>query len=99
MRIRTVLLLALSAVLARGVLAQPAGGAKPKSAPKPAAVRPVFIASADLKWIDLDPTGAPGVKIADLWGDHAKGAYGAFVKFPAGFSTPLHTHTYTMKLV
>ena len=55
--------------------------------------------SADMKWTDLDPAGAPGVKIADLWGDHTKGAFGALVKFPAGFMTPLHTHTNPFKIV
>ena len=55
--------------------------------------------AADLKWTDLDPNGAPGVKVADLWGDHAKGAFGAFLKLPAGFAAPLHTHTYAMKVV
>jgi anti-sigma factor ChrR (cupin superfamily) len=55
--------------------------------------------SAGLKWTDLDPKGAPGVKVADLWGDHAKGAFGAFFKLPAGFVAPLHTHTYDMKVV
>jgi hypothetical protein len=61
--------------------------------------KPVFMSAGDLKWIDLDPAGAPGVKIADLWGDHTKGAFGAMVKLPAGFATPLHTHTYAMKVV
>ncbi len=55
--------------------------------------------ASSLKWTDLDPKGAPGVKIADLWGDHAKGAFGAFVKLPAGFAVPLHTHTHAMKVV
>jgi len=63
------------------------------------AMSPVFLSAADLKWTDLDPTGALGVKIADVWGNHQKGAYGAFIKLPAGFTTPLHTHTYTMKVV
>jgi len=60
---------------------------------------PVFLPSGEIKWTDLDPTGAPGVKIADLWGDHAKGAFGALLKLPAGFAAPLHTHTYAMKVV
>ena len=55
--------------------------------------------AADLQWVDLDPTGAPGVKIADLWGDHTKGAFGAFLKLPAGFVAPLHTHTHAIKAV
>ena len=78
-------------------LASPAvllGQAKGKSAAKTAASRLVVMPPGDLKWSDLDPTGAPGVKVADLWGNHAKGAFGAFFKFPAGFalrSTPTRT--------
>ena len=59
----------------------------------------VMMPAADMKWTDLDPTGAPGVKIADVWGNHATGAFGAFIKFPAGFTAPLHTHTNAMKIV
>ena len=59
----------------------------------------IDVVTGDVKWVDLDPTGAPGVKIADLWGDHTKGAYGAITKFPAGFVAPLHTHTNSMKIV
>jgi hypothetical protein len=61
--------------------------------------RPIPIATADLKWTDLDPTGAPGVKVAKLWGDPANGAFGAFFRLPAGFAAPLHTHTQSMKVV
>ena len=60
---------------------------------------PVSGPAAELRWTDLDPTGAPGVKVADLWGDHQKGAFGALFKLPAGFAAPLHTHTHDMKLV
>lgn len=60
---------------------------------------PIAIPAAGLTWTDLDPTGAPGVKIADLWGDHRTGAFGAFFRLPAGFAAPLHTHTHDMKLV
>ena len=70
-----------------------------KSASKAKGAEPIVMPAGDLKWTDLDPTGAPGVKIADVWGDHAKGAFGAFVKFPAGFATPLHTHTNAFKIV
>ena len=66
---------------------------------KEPAKSPIPIPAADLKWTDLDPAGAPGVKVADLWGDHTKGAFGAFFKLPAGFSAPLHTHTHAMKLI
>jgi hypothetical protein len=60
---------------------------------------PVPVPAAELKWTDLDPSGAPGVKVADLWGDHKKGAFGAIFKLPAGFAAPLHTHTHSMKVV
>ena len=71
------------------------------TAPLPAQTsgQPVFLPAADLKWVDLDPNGAPGVKVANLWGDHAKGSFGAYFKLPAGFVTPLHTHTHDMKVV
>jgi anti-sigma factor ChrR (cupin superfamily) len=69
------------------------------TAEKTMAAAPVFIPGADMKWTDLDPTGAPGVKVADLWGDHKTGKFGAIFKLPAGFSVPLHTHTYEMKVV
>jgi hypothetical protein len=89
---------AVSFGLAAAVLAQGSGEAKAKSAPKAGASGPVVMPASNVKWTDLDPTGAPGVKIADLWGDHAKGAFGAFIKLPSGFEAPLHTHTNAMKL-
>jgi quercetin dioxygenase-like cupin family protein len=98
MRARNILAFAVSFVVAAAVLAQ-AGEAKAKSAPKMGANTPKFMSAADMKWAELDPKGAPGVMIADLWGDHAKGAYGAIIKFPAGFSAPLHTHTNGAKIV
>ena len=99
MKARNVTAFAVSFVLAAAVVAQGSGEAKAKSAPKIGASEPVVMPASDLKWSDLDPTGAPGVKIADVWGSHAKGAYGAFFKLPAGFAAPLHTHTHVIKLV
>jgi len=98
MKSRSVLAFAVAFVLSVAVLAQGSGDAKAKAAPKKGPA-PVFMPAADMKWTDLDPAGAPGVKIADLWGDHTKGGYGAITKFPAGFATPLHTHTNAMKIV
>ena len=73
-------------------------GKTKRSAPPPES-RLVVMPAADLKWTDLDPTSAPGVKVADLWGNHATGPFGAFFTLPAGFAAPLHTHTYDMKVV
>jgi anti-sigma factor ChrR (cupin superfamily) len=99
MRRTTLPAFSIALLLAVPVLAQPAGAAKAKQAPRAGAAQPIFLAASDLKWTDLDPTGAPGVKVADLWGDHAKGAFGAYLKLPAGFAAPLHTHTHAMKVV
>jgi quercetin dioxygenase-like cupin family protein len=76
------------------ILAHGTPGVEPEHA-----VAPLPIASADLNWTDLDPGGAPGVKIATLWGSHQNGPFGAFFKLPAGFTAPLHSHTHDMKLV
>ena len=85
-------LIALSGTSIATQAAEAATGQKPRSGPAPTL-------ATDLKWTDLDPKGAPGVKIADLWGDHTKGAFGAMFKLPAGFVAPLHRHTHEMKLV
>jgi len=95
MRSKSILVFAAAFVLATAALAQKT--AQPKASET--AGTPIFIPASDLKWADLNPTGAPGVKIADVWGDHAKGGYGAFLKFPAGFLSPLHTHTHDIKIV
>lgn len=87
------------------VPAPPAAEAAPgaqqtdRNMPETAGARPIPIAPVDLEWADLDPAGAPGVKLATLWGDPANGRFGAFFLLPAGFAAPLHTHTHPMKLV
>ena len=49
--------------------------------------------------MDLGP-GAPGAKVAALWGNPATGgAFGALFKLPAGFAAPLHTHTHDMNVL
>ena len=95
MRRRNVLAISITLVLA----AQAFGAAQVDKTPKAGPGQPVFMAAGDLKWTDLDPKGAPGVKVATLWGDHTKGPFGAFFKLPAGFAVPLHTHTREMKVV
>jgi hypothetical protein len=100
MRSTTILAFSIALVLAAApVQAQTPAAAPASKASKAGPGQPVFLPAAGLKWTDLDPTGAPGVKIADLWGDHAKGAFGAYLKLPAGFAAPLHTHTHAMKVI
>lgn len=47
--------------------------------------------AADIKWTDSPVS--PGAKMAALWGDPTKGAYGALKQVPAGTVIPAHTHT------
>ena len=98
MRRTKILALLISLVMAVPLLAQTPGESKATQA-KTKVGQPTFLPAADLKWTDLDPKGAPGVKVASLWGDPAKGAFGAYFKLPAGFAVPLHTHTNAMKVV
>ena len=55
---------------------------------KGAAPQPKFTAAEELKWDDVG-----GPKLATLTGDYKKGPYGALMKLPAGFTSPLHSHT------
>jgi hypothetical protein len=55
-------------------------------------------AAGDLKWTEMKG-GPPGVMYSNLWGDVTKGAYGSFIKLPAGMTNPLHSHSSDVKLV
>ncbi len=99
MRPRGVVTLAISLILTAPVLAQTSGRATANQGGQAGSSQPVFMPASDLKWTDLDPKGAPGVKVADLWGNHNEEAFGAYFKLPAGFAAPLHTHTNAMKVV
>jgi anti-sigma factor ChrR (cupin superfamily) len=98
MSARSVLVFAVSLLLAPAAMAQQSAGGKAKTGTT-ASRQPIVMPASELKWTDLDPKGAPGVKVADLWGDHTKGAFGAYFKLPAGFAVPLHTHTHAMHVV
>ena len=87
MKSKHVLVFATAFVLAGVALAQSAGGKDP-----------IFKRSGDLIWTELNPA-FPGIRIVDVWGDHTKSGYGAFLEFPAGFLSPMHTHTDDIKIV
>jgi anti-sigma factor ChrR (cupin superfamily) len=97
MRARNFLTFVVAFALPSSVFAQGSSAAKART--QRDAARLVVMPASDLRWTDLDPKGAPGVKVANVWGNSAKGAFGAFFKLPAGFAVPLHTHTYDMKVV
>ena len=64
---------------------------------KPAAAKPVIWPAVDLKWVD-NPA-MKGAQQAVLWGDPAKGAFGALKRITAGTVLPMHIHTNTMREV
>ncbi len=41
----------------------------------------------------------PGASTVVLWGDNAKGPYGAFTRFAPGFDAGMHTHTNDTSIV
>ena len=51
----------------------------------------IFVPPADVKWNDVP--GFPGVQIAALDGNPAKGPSHFLLKFAPGFSAPVHHHT------
>jgi quercetin dioxygenase-like cupin family protein len=63
--------------------------AAPQSAAQSAAPTASVVAAGELKWVDVPDTPA---KMATVKGD-AKGPNSSFIKLPAGFSAPLHSHT------
>jgi len=56
--------------------------------------QPKFIAAEEVKWDDVG-----GPKLGTLTGDYKKGAYGALMKIPAGFTSPFHTHSGTYEAI
>jgi len=61
------------------------------------AVKPVTMTPDQLKWVP-NPA-ATGVMMATTWGDPTKGPFGAFNRFVAGFTAPLHTHSANTRIV
>ena len=56
--------------------------------------QPKFIAAEEVKWDDVG-----GPKLGQLTGDYKKGAYGALMKIPAGFTSPFHTHSQSYEAI
>ena len=51
---------------------------------------PNHVPVEDLKWF---ATGIGPMQAAVAYGDMAVGPYGVFLKFPGGFTSPVHQHT------
>jgi uncharacterized RmlC-like cupin family protein len=83
---RIALVLGLAALLGTATLAE----AKRKE---------VVARAADaLSFKDLSPQ-RPGVTVADVSGDHAKGAWKGFVKYPGPTKADVHTHSADAEIV
>lgn len=54
---------------------------------------------ADVEWQPLEPGTPEGTQIAALWGDPMTGPYGALLRVPAGFESPMHTHSSDERVV
>lgn len=85
-------------VVAVAARAEEASAAKGKGHARAGARKAVLRSAEEMKWADV-PGAPPGVKQAVLWGDPAKGAFGALQKFVPGFSAPLHTHSSDLSVV
>ena len=59
--------------------------------------KPITMTPDQMKW--TPNPAATGVMMATAWGDPAKGPFGAFNKFVAGFTAPLHTHSANVRIV
>jgi quercetin dioxygenase-like cupin family protein len=58
----------------------------------------VALAADKLSWEELSPK-RPGVLVSDIQGHHASGAWRGFLKFPAGSTSDVHTHSSDLRLV
>lgn len=85
-------------LFAATALAQAPGAGKAPAKHAGGAGTPVVWPAADMKWV-ATPDAPAGVQQVLLWGDSTKGHFGTITKFPAGFSTPLHSHSANLKMV
>lgn len=91
---------AAALLLALSLAAFPAVAAKPAKAAKPAAKgskSPVMLSGTDLRWVKSP--GSPGVSMAPLWGEVARGPYRVMMKSESGKEHPLHAHTNDVRIV
>ena len=89
--LKTILVALVVVLFAPAALAEEAKAGPTKAKPAAKAAALVTKTPDELKWV-ANPANAD-VQMAVLWGDPAKGAHGAFHKFKAGFTAPLHTHS------
>lgn len=59
----------------------------------------ITIGLGDVQWRPLDPGTPDGAQMAPLWGDPDVGPYGALLRVPAGFESPMHRHSGEERIV
>lgn len=59
----------------------------------------VTLLLGDHEWPPVDPDNPNSPAIAALWGDPMSGAYGALLRVPAGFESPVHRHSHDERVV
>ena len=64
-----------------------------------AAAAAVTVALERQSWFPLDPGNPGGVQMVTLWGDPASGPFGALLKVPSGFVSPMHHHANDERVV
>lgn len=55
--------------------------------------------TVDLDWRSVEPTNPTSPQMAALWGDPKTGPYGALLRVPAGFESPIHHHSRDERVV
>lgn len=60
---------------------------------------PTLMPFEHLEWHPVDPTQPAGPQIAALWGNPTSGAFGALLRVPAGFESPMHSHSQDERVV
>lgn len=53
----------------------------------------------ELVWRPVDPETDAGPQMAVLWGDPTQGPFGALLRVPLGFESPMHIHTLDERVV
>jgi len=69
------------------------------SSPSTSSPADVTLLLRDRQWHPLDPANLDSPTITALWGDPVRGAYGALLRVPAGFESPMHRHSSDERVV
>lgn len=60
---------------------------------------PISTSFEHLVWRPVDPNQPAGPQIAVLWGDPTSGPFGALLRVPVDFESPMHSHSQDERVV